>query len=102
MEMLKKRKGGEGGGLSEELFEWLLEQFETHSRFQHINNHHNVIKTSKYKLSIITNNNNNKEVSESRKDEDAFCCICGDGDGSFCNNILFCELCNIAVHQVRA
>jgi len=33
-------------------------------------------------------------------DEDAACSVCGSGDIDTDNNIIFCDLCNIAVHQV--
>ncbi|KJH46244.1 PHD-finger [Dictyocaulus viviparus] len=35
----------------------------------------------------------------SSMDGDDVCCVCGDGDVNNVNQIIYCDMCNIAVHQ---
>lgn len=41
----------------------------------------------------------NQALSQSAVDEDAFCCVCLDDECLNSNVILFCDICNLAVHQ---
>lgn len=36
----------------------------------------------------------------SSMDTDDVCCICCDGEVNNANQIIYCDMCNIAVHQV--
>jgi len=62
--------------VSKEVFELLIDNFEKESYFQ-------------------------SQASEGHvlADEDAICCICLDGECHSNNVILFCDLCNLAIHQ---
>ncbi|CAL8375407.1 unnamed protein product [Arctogadus glacialis] len=72
LELLNERRRSEGvSQVSYNLFEFLMDRLEKES------------------------------LGEQRSpvDEDAVCCICMDGDAADSNVILFCDACDIAVHQ---
>ncbi|XP_072292041.1 bromodomain-containing protein 1-like isoform X1 [Eucyclogobius newberryi] len=75
--MNEKRKGEGATQVSHNLFEFLMDRFEkeSYTATQGQSDHQTLV------------------------DEDAVCCICMDGDGADSNVILFCDSCNIAVHQ---
>ncbi|TRY82279.1 hypothetical protein DNTS_009381 [Danionella cerebrum] len=73
----EKRKSDGYSQVSQNLFEFLMDRFEKESFFdtQGQGDPHSLI------------------------DEDAVCCICMDGECQNSNAILFCDMCNLAVHQ---
>ncbi|CAF0761192.1 unnamed protein product [Adineta ricciae] len=62
----------------EEEFELLIDRLEKESHFQ----------------ALVNGDDLGQSI-----DEDALCVICLDGECSNCNAILFCDMCNMAVHQ---
>uniref|UniRef100_A0A8C4QA69 Bromodomain and PHD finger containing, 1 n=1 Tax=Eptatretus burgeri TaxID=7764 RepID=A0A8C4QA69_EPTBU len=72
----KRREAGQTP-VSQEAFELLMDRFEKESYFE----------------------SRNKGDPHSLIDEDAVCCICNDGECQNSNVILFCDMCNLAVHQ---
>lgn len=62
----------------EEEFEMLIDRLEKESHFQ----------------ALVNGDDLGQSI-----DEDALCVICLDGECSNCNAILFCDMCNMAVHQ---
>ncbi|KAF1386402.1 hypothetical protein PFLUV_G00094450 [Perca fluviatilis] len=78
LELLNDKRKSEGvSQVSYNLFEFLMDRFEKES--------HAATQGQSDLQSLV--------------DEDAVCCICMDGDGADSNVILFCDSCNIAVHQ---
>ncbi|MBN3288097.1 BRPF1 protein, partial [Polyodon spathula] len=63
--------------IPQEVFEYLMDRLEKESYFE----------------------SHNKADPSALIDEDAVCCICNDGECQNSNVILFCDMCNLAVHQ---
>ncbi|XP_078677591.1 peregrin-like isoform X15 [Branchiostoma floridae x Branchiostoma belcheri] len=74
-----KRKGDNMPPVSQEVFETLMDRLEKESYFE--------------------SQSSGKGDPSSYIDEDAVCSICQDGECQNSNVILFCDMCNLAVHQ---
>lgn len=74
----KKRKSSGQEAVPADTFELLMDRLEKESYF--------------------LSQNSGNEVTPAI-DEDAVCCICNDGDCQNSNAILFCDMCDLAVHQ---
>ncbi|XP_061578163.1 bromodomain-containing protein 1-like isoform X2 [Cololabis saira] len=78
LDLINEKRKSEGiSQVSHNLFEFLMDRFEKES----------------------FSATQGQSDLQSLVDEDAVCCICMDGDGADTNVILFCDSCNIAVHQ---
>ncbi|XP_041752690.2 bromodomain-containing protein 1-like isoform X2 [Coregonus clupeaformis] len=78
LEVVNDKRRSEGvSQVSYNVFEFLVDRFEKETQME-------MESQGQDKLTI---------------DEDAVCCICMDGDGQDSNVILFCDMCNLAVHQ---
>ncbi|XP_065127373.1 peregrin [Paramisgurnus dabryanus] len=75
--MNEKREKDGVASIPQEVFEYLMDRLEKESYFE----------------------SHNKGDPSSLIDEDAVCCICNDGECQNSNVILFCDMCNLAVHQ---
>ncbi|XP_023376945.1 bromodomain-containing protein 1 isoform X5 [Pteropus vampyrus] len=73
----ERRKGDCVSAVSQSVFEFLMDRFEKESYCE----------------------NQKQGEQQSLIDEDAVCCICMDGECQNSNVILFCDMCNLAVHQ---
>ncbi|XP_064632300.1 peregrin-like isoform X3 [Lineus longissimus] len=74
----EKRKKENLSSVTQEIFETLMDRFEKEAFFQ---------------------SQTSGQDSHSSIDEDAVCSICMDGECQNSNVILFCDMCNLAVHQ---
>ena len=77
--MNSKRNGDRLDQITEDQFELLMDRLEKESYF-HVQSNG----LSQYSAPV---------------DDDAICCVCMDGEATNTNVILFCDLCNLAVHQ---
>lgn len=75
--MNEKRRSDGVAPIPQEVFEYLMDRLEKESYFE----------------------SHNKGDPSALIDEDAVCCICNDGECQNSNVILFCDMCNLAVHQ---
>ncbi|XP_062855235.1 peregrin [Trichomycterus rosablanca] len=75
--MNDKRRSDGVTSIPQEVFEYLMDRLEKESYFE----------------------SHNKGEPNALIDEDAVCCICNDGECQNSNVILFCDMCNLAVHQ---
>ena len=78
LDIMNERRKTEGvSPIPQEIFEYLMDRLEKESYFE----------------------SHNKGDPNVLVDEDAVCCICNDGECQNSNVILFCDMCNLAVHQ---
>ncbi|KAG7456040.1 hypothetical protein MATL_G00247460 [Megalops atlanticus] len=78
LELVNEKRRSEGfSQVSQNVFEFLMDRFEKESFFESLG----------------------RADPQSLIDEDAVCCICMDGECHNSNAILFCDMCNLAVHQ---
>ena len=81
LELINGRREQDGFPLvSSELFEYLMDRLEKESCFE-------------------SRSRTGATASAPQDDDDAVCCICNDGECQSSNAILFCDMCNLAVHQ---
>uniref|UniRef100_H2Y6F8 Peregrin n=1 Tax=Ciona savignyi TaxID=51511 RepID=H2Y6F8_CIOSA len=81
LELMNKHRKMDGTALvTPDQLETLMDRFEKESYFEQARNGNSV--------------SGNQLI-----DEDAVCCVCNDGECQNSNVILFCDMCNLAVHQ---
>lgn len=79
LDLVNEKRRGEGvSQVSHNVFEFLIDRFEKELHLESLD------QCSEKHVTV---------------DEDAVCCICMDGECHNSNAILFCDMCNVAVHQ---
>ncbi|CAF0791118.1 unnamed protein product [Brachionus calyciflorus] len=78
--------------IMQEQFEFLMDRLEKESYFQ-------AAAHSPQKNPNASPSLNSSRLHNDSTCDDALCCICLDGECSNSNVILFCDMCNLAVHQ---
>ncbi len=73
-------------------FEMIMDRLEKESSFEQTNKR--ISDSNKTYTPLKVQSNNDSTLSD-----DAYCCVCLDGECLNSNAILFCDMCNLAVHQ---
>ncbi len=96
LQLINSKRSDDQPEITQEQFEILMDRLEKESYFQAASIDS---KTTPHNSPDKSLNNSKQLVNESTSHEDALCCICLDGEGYNSNAILFCDMCNLAVHQ---